>query len=122
MNKAAVDPSTKLNMLISAGTGSLKDSLMGYVNMGPEEGYQEAMNMLTPRLGNSEEHNDEAVREILKGPQIKDNDVQMIQKLVQQLWNCTTDLEIAGSLSDLDNYGSMLMISDRFTGKLLEFL
>ncbi len=101
MNKAAVDPSTKLNMLISAGTGSLKDSLMGYVNMGPEEDYQESMIMLTRRLGDSEEHIDEAVREILKGPQIKDNDVQMIQKLVQQLWNCTTDLEIAGRLSDL---------------------
>lgn len=63
--------------------------------MGPKESYQKPISMLTHRLGSREVDIDVAVREILKGPMIKDNNFQMIQILVQQLWNCTTDLEVA---------------------------
>jgi len=120
MYKTSVDPSSRLDMLISACTGPLKESLRGYVSMGPVEGYHEAMDMLTRRLGSTEEHIDEAVMEITMGPSINDNDVQMIRGFVQQIWNCITDLEIAGRLSDLDNFGSITYIANRFTGKLRE--
>lgn len=119
LNSTYVKPAARLNMLISACTGPLSKTLLSFVALDDsEEGFERAMKMLTNRLGNSEDHIDAAMREILQGPEIEDNNSQTIEQLVNQLWDCATDLDIAGRLADLDNFGSITSIAYRFTGKL----
>lgn len=74
----AVDASSKLDMLIDSFTGRTNDSLMRYVRQGPEEGYNEALKMLASRLGDTEDHIDELVMDLISGPAIPDNDLQQI--------------------------------------------
>lgn len=53
--------SAKLKMRRTACTGEMKDSLISYTQLEPEEGHKEAVNMLQNRLGSSQDHMDEAI-------------------------------------------------------------
>lgn len=85
LENSSVEHSSKLEMLITACTGKLKNSLMSYTPLGPEKGYKEAVKMLRDRLGNNQDHMDEEICELMNGPQIKDNDIKGLQEFIDKL-------------------------------------
>lgn len=114
----AVDASSKLDMLIDACTGRTKDLLMRYVRMGPEEGYSEPLKMLASRLGDTEDHIDELLIDLLTGPSVPDNDMRQIKEFTDKIWDIIADLEYTGRHADVETYVCVAMIARRLTGNL----
>lgn len=116
-----VRPKAKLEMLIAACTGEeMKDALVMYTQLDPEEGYKEAMEMLQERLGSTQDHMDEAIHELQHGPQIQDTDKRGLDQFINKLWNTFIALQLAGRQADLDNFGILSNLANRLTGKLRE--
>ena len=116
----AVPPSSKLDMLLNACTGKLRDLLSSFVQLGPKDGFDAAMKALSERLGSVEEHVDEAIWELQRGPPVKGDDIQELKSLTFQMWDCIIRLEIENRLPAFDNYSCVASIANRFTGKLKE--
>lgn len=116
-----VRPKAKLEMLIAACTGEeMKDALVMYTQLEPEEGYKEAMEMLRERLGSTQDHMDEAIHELQHGPPIQDTDKRGLDQFINKLWNTFIALQLAGRQTDLDNFGILSNLANRLTGKLRE--
>ena len=115
----SVEASSKLEMLITACSGEdLKNALINYTRLDPEEGYKEAVAMLQQRLGNTQDHMDETIFELQSGPPIKDNDPKGVRCLIDKIWDALIDLDMAGRRSDLDNFGMITRLAERLTGGL----
>lgn len=69
LESSSVEHSSKLELLITACAGKLKNALMSYTLMGQEEGYKEAVKMLRDRLVNTQDHMDED--DLMRGPLIR---------------------------------------------------
>lgn len=116
-----VTPYARLEMLITACTGKLKKSLITYTQLKPpQKGYQAAMDMLKARLGNTQDHMDEALRNLQERPTLKDNDTEEIQRLIDALWDLETELSIAGRVAELNNFGMVMRLAEKLRGKLRE--
>lgn len=113
-------PYAKLEMLITACTGKLKRSLITYTQLHPEKGYQAAMDMLKDRLGSTQDHVDEAIHDLQEGPTIKDNDAEALQRFIDTLWDLEIELGIAGRRTELDNFGMVVRLAEKLSGKLRE--
>lgn len=100
--------------------GELKKALIRYTRLDPEELYQEAVNMLRKELETTQEHMDEAKRELQGGPPIQDTDITRLQQFINKLWSTVIDLGTVGRRTDLDNFGMVACLAGRLTGMLRE--
>lgn len=87
--------------------------------MGPE-GYKEAVKMPRDRVGNTQDHMDEQIGDLMSGSLIKDYDIKGPQGFIDKLWDTVIGLDIAGRRNDLDSFGIITQLSRRLTGKLRE--
>lgn len=117
-----IDPSEKLEILITAytGTGVLKKALISHTQLDPETGYKKAVNMLQEWLGNAQDEMDETIRDLLEGPPIRDTDTKGLQAFITNLKITVIYLDTAGRRIDLDSFGVITVLAGRLTGQLRE--
>lgn len=86
--------------------------------MEPEEGYNEAIQMLTSRLGDTKDHTDELLMDLLTGPSIPDNDMRQIKEFTDKIWDIIANLEYIGRHADVATYVCVSVLTRRLTGNL----
>lgn len=118
LENSSTEPAAKLEMLITACTGELKEMFINYTQLGPEEGYKEAVNMLLNRLGNTQDHMDEVICDLQNRPLIKDTDIKGLQQFINKLWDTVIALDMVGRRADLDNFGIITRLAEWLTGGL----
>ena len=90
----------------------MKGTLQSYSKLGPEVGFTEALKMLKRRLGDEQEHIEEMVWKLQKGPTVKGDVTEALQDLVDELWNCTVNMENAGRIHEIDTYTCVAHIAE----------
>ena len=115
-----VAEAAKLRVLIRSCTGDLKKSLMSYLKLDPKSGYEQAKAMLDERLGDEEEQIEDALYGLAQGPEVSGENIKVMQKLVDGLWDCIIDYKNCGRIAVIDNFYIVTSIARRFSGGLLD--
>ncbi|MPC54578.1 hypothetical protein E2C01_048499 [Portunus trituberculatus] len=113
-----ITDSRKLELLISAYSGSAKQDLHGcnrYAD--PTEGYQQAWLIRNDRHGNQRKYIQFLMREVMYGPNLSLEDIEGLRTFRNNLSSCVNNLKQFGALNQVDAYEIMHIITDRFTGE-----
>lgn len=109
---------SRLQFLIRACNGRLRTTLESYNKLGPVKGYTEALRMLEKRLGTEEDHVEDMVRSLRKGPQVNGDDSEALRKMKDDIWDCIIHMENRGRKNEIDTHMYASEVAERFTGKL----
>ena len=105
--------SARLYYLAQYTSGEVHELVSSCLSMKPEEGYQEARNLLKKRYGQSYRIATAYVNKLTKGPPIKAEDGSALRCFSILLTSCKNTLKEIGYLSKVENPDTLKMIVDR---------
>ena len=109
----------KLEILLSAYSGPAKETLSGYLQFeDPITGYEAAWDVLDKRHGDKYDYIDQLKKKVLVGPTVQISDPKGIKQLSDDLECCVRNMSSLGELREIDSYGSVSAIAERFKGSL----
>ena len=107
------DSKMRLHYLVQYTSGDVHDLMKSCLAMEPERGYIEARRLLKERYGQGYKIATALVERLIKGPPIKNEDCNALQKLSISLTNCKNILQDVGYLNKVDNPDSLQKIVRR---------
>lgn len=107
------DSKMHLHYLVQYTRGDVHDLMKSCLAMEPDRGYIEARRLLKERYGQGYKIATALVERLIKGPPIKNEDCNALQKLSIALTNCKNILQDVGYLNKVDNPDSLQKIVRR---------
>ena len=109
----------KVEILLSAYSGPMKETLSGYLQLeDPLTGYEAAWEILDNRHGDKYAYIDLLKKKVFVGPTVQVSDPKGIKQLSDDLECCVRNLSSLGEIEESNTYGSVRVIAGRFKGTL----
>ena len=113
VEKCTSNFSKMLLLLIQVFEGKARMVIENCILLEPREGYLKAKQLLFERFGGAYRVSSSWLAKVAHGPQIKSNDGEALQDLVDDLENCEIVLKASGKLSSLNNEDRLVRIIQR---------
>ena len=107
------DPALRLSYLIQHCSGEAKKSILDCVLLDPDEGYDEAMSILTKRFGSNHLIARSYIEDLTQGPKIGANDVEALVRFTTDLRNAKIVLTQLEFTSDMNSHETMRLLVKR---------
>ena len=107
------DKSRRLQLLIQYCSRKAKKVIESCVLLEPDEGFEEAKELLAERFGDKFKVTNCWIRKVSDGPVIKARDREALQDLADDLKNCEITLKATGRLAQINNEDRLIKIPER---------
>ena len=112
------DDYTRLNYLIQYCKGDARNSIEECVLLNPQQGFKKALSILYDYYGRPSLVAESYICKIVKGPQLKSDDIDGLVELSKDMTRCEITLSQMGYVSELNNSINLRKIVQRLPGFL----